>query len=276
MSRAIPPLRLSFGLVLLSMWSWSPARAASPQATIIDTAGGCDSTAERGNLAGQLTTAGYTVNTITTGVVPASLSGQQQVWDIRCSTVLAAGEITTYTNYLVGGGSLFLMGENTGFAPARDNSLLAFIGTLGGGTLTLTSSSNTQTAQPPFNGNGLSTVTFRAIGGTTTPGTGSFVTKDQNDAYGGSLVFSPGSMSNASAGTLIIVFDVNFLDNDRSASETLFTGNLIAYLAAPAPITGTPAPPTLILALMGAMAVLLVGLRRARRLEAGAGESNSC
>jgi len=276
MSRAIPLLRLSSGLVLLSMWSWNPAHAASPQATIIDTATGCAGTVERTDLAGQLTTAGYTVNTITTGIVPASLSGQQQVWDIRCTTVLAAGEITTYTTYLSGGGSLFLMGENLGFAGPRDASLVSFIATLGGGSLTVATSLNTQNAQPPFNVNGLSVVTFRAIGGTTSAGTGSFVTKDQSDNNGGSLVFSPGSMSNATAGTLIIVFDVNFLDNNRSASETQLTANLISYLAAPTTITETPAPPTLLLALMGGMAVLVVGWRRVRRLEAGAGESNSC
>ncbi len=245
--------------------------AATGPVTIIDTPTGCDTVntvQERNNLAAALTAAGNTVTTITTGVVPGSLAGEIQVWDIRCTTDLTAGEITTYTTYLQGGGSLFVMGENVSFGASRDNSILTFIAGLGGGTLTLTSSANSQTAQPPFTGpNALTTVTFRAIGGTTTSGTGAFGTKDTSN-FGGVLAFGPGSLSGAAAGTLIIVFDVNFLDNAHTASEIALTNNLIAYLAAPVPIVGVPAPPTLILTLMGMLAAGALALRRRTRVVA--------
>jgi hypothetical protein len=232
------------GLFVLSAPFWNTLQAATGPATIIDTSGGCAGTAERTNLAAALTSAGYTVNTIATGVVPASLTGQQQVWDIRCTTVLASPEISTFTAYLASGGSLFLLGENLGFAAARDASLISYIAAVGGGSLTLTATNNAQTAQSPFTGpTTLSTISYRAVGGTTTAGTGSFITTDTN-GYGGAIVFGPGSLSSAPSGTLIIVWDVNFMDNSRTAPEIALLNNLIAYLAAPVPVGVPPVTPT--------------------------------
>ncbi len=261
---------VTFCFLSISVVSAVPLRMATGHATpgpatIIDLTNGCDPQhpgAERATLSGLLTAAGDTVTEVTTGVVPGSLSGQVQVWDIRCQTALSPAEVTTYTNYLTGGGSLFLMGENTGYAPQRDASLLSFIQGLGGGTLTLTSTNNSQTAQPPFTGpTSLSTVTFRAIGGTTTPGNGAFGTIDSND-FGGVLAFGPTSLSGAPAGTLIIVFDVNFLDNasNHTASETTLTNNLIAYLAAPTPIVGGSTPSTVSTPALSPVAVLALAL----------------
>ena len=48
-------------------------------------------------------------------------------------------------------------------------------------------------------------------------------------------------MSNAPAGSLLVVFDVNFLQEGADANSQLFTSNLIAYLAAP--VSVPPAPP---------------------------------
>ena len=232
------------GLLVLSVPFWNTLQAATGPATIIDVSGGCDSsTTERTNLAAALTTAGYTVTTITTGVVPSDLTGQKQVWDIRCTNVPTGPETTAFTAYLVSGGSLFLMGENTSFGAARDATLISYISAVGGGSLTLTATANAQTAQPPFTGpTTLSTFSYRAVGGTTTAGTGAFVTTDTS-GYGGAIVFGPGSLSSAPSGTLIIVWDVNFMDGSRTAGETALLNNLIAYLAAPVPI-GTPTVPT--------------------------------
>ena len=232
------------GLLVLSVPFWNTLQAATGPATIIDVSGGCDnSTAERTNLAAALTSAGYTVTTITTGVVPSDLTGQKQVWDIRCTSALTGPESIVFTAYLVSGGSLFLMGENTGFGAARDATLISYISAVGGGSLTLTATANSQTAQSPFTGpTTLSTFSYRAAGGTTTAGTGAFVTQDTS-GYGGAIVFGPGSLSSAPSGTLIIVWDVNFMDGSRTAGETALLDNLIAYLAAPVPI-GTPTVPT--------------------------------
>jgi hypothetical protein len=219
--------------------SWNTVQAATGYATIIDLTNGCDPQhpgAERATLAALLGTAGYSVTQITTGVVPADLTSQEQVWDIRCQSALTSTEMTTYTAYLASGGSLFLIGENTGYGASRDASLISYIANLGGGSLTLTSTYNSQTVQAPFS-SGVSTVLFRAIGGTTSAGSGAFITRDIN-GYGGAIVFGPGSLSAAANGTLMIVWDINFLDNDAShtAGETTLTNNLIAYLANPTTI----------------------------------------
>jgi hypothetical protein len=237
--------RAMYGVLLaLSVPFLNTLQAATGPATIIDVSGGCDSsTTERTNLAAALTSAGYTVTTITTGVVPSDLTGQKQVWDIRCTSALTGPESMVFTAYLVSGGSLFLMGENTSFAAARDATLISYISAVGGGSLTLTATANSQTAQPPFTGpTTLSTVNYRAVGGTRTAGTGAFVTTDTS-GYGGAIVFGPGSLSSAPSGTLIIVWDVNFMDGSRSAGEIALLNNLIAYLAAPVPI-GVPIVPT--------------------------------
>ncbi len=272
MNPRLRQLALGVFLVLTVLFS-NTLHAATGPATIIDLPAGCDPqhpSAERNTLHALLTTAGYTVTDITSGV-PADLTGQEQVWDIRCQTALSAPEIATYTAYLQGGGSLFLIGENTGYAPARDASLISFIATLGGGSLTLTFTNNSQTVHPPFNSpNSITTVNFRAIAGTTTAGTGAFITTDSNN-NGGAIVFPPGSLSSAPNGTLMIVWDVNFLDNDVShtAGETALANNLIAYLAAPptGPGETTPVPTLsewamlLLSGLLGLAAVLRLRLK---------------
>jgi hypothetical protein len=51
-------------------------------------------------------------------------------------------------------------------------------------------------------------------------------------------------MANALAGSLIVVFDVNFLDpgSGADANAVAFTNNLIAYLAAPVSVAPSIAP----------------------------------
>ena len=134
------------------------------------------------------------------------------------------------------------MGENTVFL-TRDNSIIALISAAGGGNISLTSANNAQTVRSPFTGpNAITTMTFLAGAGTASPGTGALITKGSNN-IGIAIVFSPGSMSNAPTGTLIVIFDVNFLDpgSGGDANSQLFTDNLIAYLAAPVPIPSASA-----------------------------------
>ncbi len=212
------------------------------------------------NLTAHLTAATFTTITPNVGVPAGSLAGYDQIWDIRFNntTPLSASDMAAYTTYLAGGGSLFVMGENMGFA-TRNNSITSFVAGLGGGNLSLNAASNTQTVQPPFNSpNALTTVVFlAAAGATTTPGNGAFVTKDASN-IGASVVFAPGSLSGANAGTLILVFDVNFLDLTADANSHLFTDNLIAFLAAPVPVVPKSVP-TISEWGMIIMAVLMLG-----------------
>lgn len=84
-----------------------------------------------------------TVTLSTTGV-PASLAGFSEVWDLRfnqttcnvaggCPTDDITPNTVQYENYLAGGGSLFLLGDNCGF-PGRDNGLVTFVQTVSGST----------------------------------------------------------------------------------------------------------------------------------------------
>jgi hypothetical protein len=234
---------------------------------VIDASPDGDQTAAIAGLTPELGSASYTVST-NAGVPGGSLAGYKQIWDLRYVTALTGGDVTAYQTYLAGGGSLFLMGENTAgvFAP-RDNSILGMITTLGGGTLTFGSGLNTQTVFPPFTGpNTVATVSYAGVGATTTPGTGSFITKDANND-GTAIVFPPGSLSGATSGTLVVVFDVNFLELNGTTPELqALSANMIAYLAAPGPIVppGTPGPPSLTLVLIGLTGLLANEIRRRR------------
>lgn len=219
------------------------------------------------NLSGKLVAAGYVVTT-SVGVPGGSLATYSQIWDIRFNntTPLTGGDITAYITYMSGGGSLFVMGENTGFI-TRDNSIVALVAAAGGGTITITTPNNTQTVQPPFTGpNAVTTVTFLAAAGSPgPPGNGTFITNGVGN-IGAGLVFPPGTLANAPAGALLIVFDVNFLDIGAAAPLQALSDNMIAYLAAPTFIaTGAPAPSSVLLVLIGVGAIVAFEMRRRRK-----------
>jgi hypothetical protein len=223
------------------------------------------------NLSAKLVTAGYAV-TVNTGVPGGSLAGYQQIWDVRYNntTPLTGSDITAYVTYLAGGGSLFVMGENTGFI-TRDTSVIALVSAAGGGSITVVNTGGTQTVEPPFSGpTPLSSITYLASGGSSTRANGRFVTIDSSNTIGSALVFAPGTMANALGGTLMTVFDVNFLQAGADANSQTFTSNLIAYLAAPTTVgpPPTPAPPSILLILTGAGAIMLYSARR-RWMERG-------
>jgi hypothetical protein len=74
----------------------------------------------------------------------------------------------------------------------------------------------------------------------------------------GSVVFAPGTLSQAQNGTLIAVLDVNFLYTPNGGVNTVpFAENLIAFLAAPVPLSLTVPAPALS---TWAMLVLAAGL----------------
>jgi hypothetical protein len=225
------------------------------------------------NLSAKLVTAGYTVTT-STGVPGGSLAGYQQIWDVRYNntTPLTGSDISAYVAYMAGGGSLFVMGENAGFI-TRDATIVTLVSTAGGGTIMIVAAGGPQTVEPPFSGpTPLSAITYLASAGSSTRANGRFVTIDSSNTIGSALVFAPGTMSNALGGTLIVVFDVNFLQGGADANSQIFTSNLIAYLAAPTPVgpPPTPAPSTIILILTGAGAIALYSARR-RRTEVAPG-----
>ncbi len=192
------------------------------------------------NVTNSLNTFGDVVTT-NVGVPGGNLASYEQIWDVRFNntTPLSPSDMTAYTDYLVGGGALFIIGENTGFV-TRNSSIVAFIQNLGGPSLSVTTPNNNQTVHAPFTGpDALSAITYLAAAGVALPpGSGAFVTEDSNHV-GTGIVFGPGSLSGAPAGALIAVFDVNFAQAGADANSHALLDNLIAYLAAPPPPTTT-------------------------------------
>ena len=179
------------------------------------------------NLTNIMTAANLTVTT-SVGVPATSLSGYAQIWDVRfnTSTPLSVDDIIRYTTYIEGGRTLVVIGENTGFA-IRNDSIVFLIDYAGGGSITITTPANLQTVNSPFTGpNTITTVTYQAAAGTEDPGTGTFITEDASN-IGAALYYARGTLSNAPAGRLMTVFDINFLDSGANADLQSLTANMV-------------------------------------------------
>lgn len=181
------------------------------------------------NLTSIMNAAGLTVTTSVN--VPSSLSSYIQIWDIRWqgSTPLTAGDITNYTTYLGGGGTLVLIGENNFSNANRNNSIISLISSLGGGSITVSDSCIDQTVQSPFNiPSSVTTVPFSLIDPacTANPGTGTFITKG-SDNNGSAIYYARGTLSGAAAGRLMVVFDVNWMEGTRGADFQSLINNMV-------------------------------------------------
>lgn len=187
------------------------------------------------NLQNLHTLAGNTVTVFDT--VPVSLASFDQVWDLRFSDVsaLTGAEQTQYLAFLQAGGGMFVMGENAGFA-ARNSSILSLIAAAGGGALNFVDTNglgqDVQNVLAPFTGpNAVATVDYAASGGVDSSGSGQFITQHAGSGNGTGVAWGVGDLSNAAAGALTTIFDVNFMENfyDLPNSQNL-TKNLINFV----------------------------------------------
>jgi hypothetical protein len=231
------------------LFDWRPAgrrgcRAGHPPAPIIWDGDGFDfeELSVIGNLSNVLAAAG--LNVVQNVGVPASLAGYRQVWDVRDPGVALSGtDATAYVNYLAAGGALLVAGENTNFFAVRDASIANLVASAGGGAITPVNASNVGTVLPPFAAapGPVTSITFWAAGGSASPGTGAFITRDaNNDGIGAAIVWAPGTLANAKPGTLIVVFDWDFINvayaglgGDPNSLSLL--ANVASYLNAPPP-----------------------------------------
>ncbi|MCI2283523.1 PEP-CTERM sorting domain-containing protein [Colwellia sp. MSW7] len=134
-----------------------------------------------------------------------------------------------YLTYLQSGGGMFIMGENSSFT-ARNNSIFSLINAAGGGSLAFSSNvTSTQTVNAPFTGpNAVTNVTYNAPGGANGHGTGSWITNSGNIGTG--IAWGTGDLSNATAGALTTIFDVNFMQTTADLNSQNLTKNLIGFI----------------------------------------------
>jgi hypothetical protein len=181
---------------------------------------------------------------------PGDISNYEQVWDLGANKPLNATQEADYLTYLQGGGTLFLMGENTGFGSTRNAELVTFIGvTLGAGSLTIGNpGADPETVDSDYQlAVSNNTVNFPASAAFTSIGTGECITSECS-----AVAWGVGTLANASLGTVISVLDVNFLQTgflEQNSSATFidgsgtqdFTDNLIAYLTQQAAVAAAAA-----------------------------------
>jgi len=205
-------------------------------------------------------------NTVTVADgLPVSLAGYSQVWDVRFNTGLDASASSEYGSFLGAGGGLFLMGENGGFM-SRNNSILALINSLGGGSLGFNACyDGMEKVYAPFTGpNAVANVNYASSGCFNGRGTGNWITSRNDGSVGAGIAFGVGSLSGASKGALTTILDVNFMMNqhDLPNSQNL-TKNLIGYVGNQVePPKALPEPATL--GLLG-LAALAAGVSRRRK-----------
>jgi hypothetical protein len=165
---------------------------------------------------------------------PSGLNTYSQVWDLGATAgAMNSNIISAYTSYLSQGGTLFLMGENDNFM-TRNNSIFSLISTLGGGSVSQGSNSayTDVTIIPQFRtANTTSIIQFPAAGTFSSIGNGTCITSDC-----AAVLYSPGKLGSAAAGTLIVVLDINFVQSFYSSGVYKgqdFTDDLISYLNSP-------------------------------------------
>jgi hypothetical protein len=72
-------------------------------------------------------------------------------------------------------------------------------------------------------------ISFNAPGGVTSPGNCAFMIQG-SDGGGTGIACGVGSMTNALAGALTVVFDVNFMQGNGGGDHQNFTKNLIGFV----------------------------------------------
>ena len=172
------------------------------------------------NVKSRLEAAGHTV-TVTTDLaqIPTVTSTYQQVWDLRYSAVLTAGEQTTYQTYVTNGGFAYFVTENPGCCQSRNNSVAALITALGGGTTTIGANSAmtnniSSNVNTKYMTSGI-TVNYAAVSAIVNSQGIPLISDGAGAVSGMSWIGRAGNLGQGVTGTIVTVADTNWLDASR-------------------------------------------------------------
>jgi hypothetical protein len=170
------------------------------------------------NVKGRLEAAGHTVTVTTnTSSIPTGTGTYQQVWDLRYSAALTAGEQTNYQSFVTSGGFVYFVTENPGCCMARNNSVAALITARGGGTTQIGPgwANNVETnMNTTYMTNGL-TVNYAAVAAIVNSQGIPLITDGSGAVSGMSWIGRAGALSSGVTGTIVTVADTNWLDASR-------------------------------------------------------------
>ncbi len=145
-------------------------------------------------------------------------SSFDQVWDMRFEIAISSSDETAYLNYLNQGGNLLLLGEkNVSEFSARRNSMVNFISSAGGGSISLDSggpidekTTQAVTTEGQTVISNMSSIVVHNYGLITNPGNGFLVTQ-RNPGEGTVAAWDFGDLT--SGARLIAAMDSNILSN---------------------------------------------------------------
>lgn len=260
----------AFGnLVACAALALLPSLAAAQNILIVNGSSGTSEPGTTLNITNNLTTLHQAVGNIVTVAdgIPMNFTGFSQIWDIRFSNTFALTGLqqTQYLTYMQSGGRVFMMGENNSFS-TRNGSIFSLILAAGGGNLGNGGSGNcpadAQTVNAPFNGpNAVNAITYACAGAFNGFGTGQWISNA--GSIGAGVAWTIGALTNATAGSLTSILDVNFMEGNRTAAMQDLTKNLIGFVNNPPPQAGViPEPSTYALMATGFAGLIVISRRR--------------
>jgi hypothetical protein len=203
--------------ILLALMAVLYATVAMADSVLIIDAGYSTVTA---NVKGRIEAAGHTT-TVTTDVsqIPTATGTYQQVWDLRYSAALTAGEQTNYQAFVTAGGFAYFVTENPGCCMSRNNSVAALITALGGGATTIGANFNTaadveSNVNTTYMTSGI-TVNYAAVSAIVNSQGIPLISDGTGDVSGMSWIGRAGNLGQGVTGTIVTVADTNWLDSSR-------------------------------------------------------------
>ena len=168
-----------------------------------------------GAVTGRLQAAGHTVTTTTSA--PTSLTGYQQVWDLRYSAALTTSETTLYNTFVRSGGFAYFVTENPGCCMARNNSVAALVTELGGGSTQIGPgwANNVETNMNTTYMTAGLTVNYAAVAAIVNSQGIPLISDSGGAVSGMSWIGRAGALSAGVTGTIVTVADINWLDSTR-------------------------------------------------------------